>query len=335
MGGYVQLNRELESEDLASSDRNAFTLLSLIAMRARYKEISTDRHGLKVGEAFIGDYARWGFTRGEYRNALKNLVKYNHLKIIDATNKGTTVKLCTPVFNINSEEYNNHQRNQRTTKEQPSSNQQATTKEERYKERKEENTPPTPHGGAEGGGDPSPSVPDGLTEEAEELRQEIVASGKVRKGALSPEAWALILRGCPEFDPGDPGMRTGLMSHVLCMDKKINGPASWFPSKMALVTKGAAPEADPEDYPNFQAWFEEYPKGARHPAFRMWVEMGMESRDLPELLRVLKAQKASEEWEDVTFVKHAKNYLKDRMFDDPLPEKNNGVKLQTRRYSAG
>jgi len=195
---------------------------------------------------------------------------------------------------------------------------------ENEREIREEEIPPTPHGGAEGGGDPSPAVPDCLTEEAEELRQEILASNMVRKGQLEPEAWALILRRCPDFDPADLAMREGLMSHVLCMDKKINGPASWFPNKMGLVTKGAAPEEDPEDYPNFQAWFEEYPKGARHPAFRMWVELGMESRDLPELLRVLKAQKASEEWEDVKFVQDAKNYLRDRLFDEPLPEKNKG-----------
>ncbi len=127
MAGYINMNRELETEELIVSDQKAFCLLALISLRARYRVVNTDPHKLQIGEAFIGDYRRLGFKRQEYRSALDRLVKCNHLEIVRATNKGTIVRLCTPVFSVNSEMQDNHQRTIKATSKQPTSNQPATT----------------------------------------------------------------------------------------------------------------------------------------------------------------------------------------------------------------
>lgn len=57
---------------------NAFTLLSLIASRARYAN-SARLDGLKIGQALIGDWEAAGLTRGQYRAALKRLVAHGYI----------------------------------------------------------------------------------------------------------------------------------------------------------------------------------------------------------------------------------------------------------------
>src|SRR5690606_39906713 len=65
-------NRGERTEQLLAKHRIAFVLLSQIALRARFSdEKSLD--GLTFGQALIGDWARLGFTEGEYRAAKKRL----------------------------------------------------------------------------------------------------------------------------------------------------------------------------------------------------------------------------------------------------------------------
>ena len=75
--GFVMLYRGEEVDDLMRHP-NAFTLLSLIALRARYAN-SARLDGLKIGQALIGDWEATGLTRGQYRAALKRLVAHGYI----------------------------------------------------------------------------------------------------------------------------------------------------------------------------------------------------------------------------------------------------------------
>jgi len=103
-------------------------------------------------------------------------------------------------------------------------------------------------------------------------------------------------------------------------------------------TRAQLKEEQYEAYPNFQAWWKAYPnrKGIRK-AFESWVKQGLEFRDQEPLFKVLSAQKKDPQWvkDDGQYIPMGSTYLNDELYDDPLPEKNKGVKLQTRRYSAG
>lgn len=137
---FFKVKRSKATEELLK-DRNAWTLLSLIAYRAR-RTNEFNIHNLDPGEALIGDFKSCGLTtRQEYREALKRLVNWKFVTI-RTTNKGTIVKLINSnIFDINIEE-NNQQDNHRTTIKQPSNNHPATTNknEKNDKNEKKERT---------------------------------------------------------------------------------------------------------------------------------------------------------------------------------------------------
>ena len=72
IGGFLKLVRGRDAEDLFR-DPLAYTLLSLIAYRARRSE-GLGVHGLEPGEALIGDHESVGMTRKQYRVRLNRLV---------------------------------------------------------------------------------------------------------------------------------------------------------------------------------------------------------------------------------------------------------------------
>src|SRR5438874_12837877 len=98
--GFLKLMRSPESLELLHSDPLAFTLLTVIAQRARWRT-AFDVRGLNFGEALIGDYKEMGLSRQQYRTRLDRLVKCGFVTI-RATPKGTIAKLTsTAVFDIN------------------------------------------------------------------------------------------------------------------------------------------------------------------------------------------------------------------------------------------
>lgn len=116
MAGHLKLNRGEMTEDLLSRP-NEFTLLSIIAYRARRK--SSTVAGLKPNQALIGDYASYGMTRAAYRYALNNLKKYN-LITTQITNRGTIATLLnTEVYDINAETTTNEVASQQPTARPP------------------------------------------------------------------------------------------------------------------------------------------------------------------------------------------------------------------------
>ncbi len=128
-----------ESDFLQKHHPNAFLLLCHVAKRAR--RYSGDPDGLKIGEAFIGDYKDAGIeSEMKYRTAKKILIQRQHLLFIEScrtrkkattgtTTKGTKVKLLkSGVWDIN-EETDNDLRNERVTTEQRPDNDEQEVKE--------------------------------------------------------------------------------------------------------------------------------------------------------------------------------------------------------------
>jgi len=128
---YVKFMRSEATEELLKHP-SSFTLLALIAYRARREVPVFNPYAMQVGEAMLGDSAAVGLSRQEFRTALANLQKWG-LITTRATNKGTIAKLSNKsIYDINSptiqpptQPDNNHQPNQTST----------TNKNERIKER--------------------------------------------------------------------------------------------------------------------------------------------------------------------------------------------------------
>lgn len=86
-------------------DANAFTLLALIAFRAK-RTNGLSVHNLQPGEALIGDFENCGLTEQKYRSAKNRLRSYG-LATFKSTNKGTIARLVnTNVFDVNITEAN-------------------------------------------------------------------------------------------------------------------------------------------------------------------------------------------------------------------------------------
>jgi len=133
--GFIKLNRTTETLELLK-DPNAFTLLTVIALRARRTD-AFNTHNLKPGEALLGDHASYGLTRQQYRSARRRLDRWG-LAAFKPTVGGTVARLLhDQVYDVNMlprQPSDNHE----TTVPQPRGNRRATTNK---KEKKEKNYP--------------------------------------------------------------------------------------------------------------------------------------------------------------------------------------------------
>jgi hypothetical protein len=119
-GGWVALWRSPEFFEMLEKYPNAFLLLTLISMRARYSS-SSSLDELRPGEALIGDYTACGLTEQKYRTAKAQLAKWR-FATFRATTKGTVAKLLpNPIY---EHEYkpSNEQGNGQPTDEQRTAN---------------------------------------------------------------------------------------------------------------------------------------------------------------------------------------------------------------------
>jgi len=115
--------RSDEANELVANSTMALVLAYIIAIRAKQGE-SFSVNGLQPGEAMIGDHAKCGMTRQQYRTAVAQLSKWG-FATFRTTNKGTIAKLSdTRLFDTI-----NNMNNQQTTSIQPSTNHQTTTKQ--------------------------------------------------------------------------------------------------------------------------------------------------------------------------------------------------------------
>lgn len=96
---FIKLKRSTIVLELVRNP-NAFTLLTVIAQRAR-RTNGFNVKGLKVGEALIGDCRNYGMTQREYRTARQKLADWG-FATFKATNKGTIAKLADErIYDIN------------------------------------------------------------------------------------------------------------------------------------------------------------------------------------------------------------------------------------------
>lgn len=125
---FLKLMVSGATDELASYDHTAFILLYWIARRARYHD-GFSIHGLKPGQAMIGDYKRMGLTEQKYRGAKQRLENYG-FATFKATTRGTVATLTdTAVYDL-LRSGGNGQGNTRATDGQRSSNGRATTNTE-------------------------------------------------------------------------------------------------------------------------------------------------------------------------------------------------------------
>lgn len=97
--GYIKLRHSNATRELLK-DLNAFIVLTVIALRAkRTNDFSI--HGLRIGQALIGDYESYGLSRQQYRSAKDRLKRYG-LAGFRATNEGTIATLLNSlIYDIN------------------------------------------------------------------------------------------------------------------------------------------------------------------------------------------------------------------------------------------
>jgi hypothetical protein len=97
---WIKLIRSYEVQQLLR-DPLAFTLLTVIALRARWRRSGFDVQGLQLGEALIGDYSSYGMSRRQYRTRLERLEKWG-LITTRRTRHGTIARLVSSsIFDIN------------------------------------------------------------------------------------------------------------------------------------------------------------------------------------------------------------------------------------------
>jgi len=132
--GFIQLKRGSATWELLA-DGSAFLLLTAIALRARRTD-GFNRHGLKVGQALIGDCKAYGLSPRQYRSAKARLQRYG---LIDfkTTNSGTIATLRdNSIYDIN-EDRARQAKDKPTTTDRQTTDGQATTNKNEKKERKE------------------------------------------------------------------------------------------------------------------------------------------------------------------------------------------------------
>jgi hypothetical protein len=130
--GWLKLMRTDAILDLIERSPLAFTLATIIALRAKFSPGHDPITNLDQGEAFLGDFKRCGMSRQQYRTAQKVLEKCG-LATFKSTSKGTIAKLVDirlfDVLNVTA--------TNKATSSQPAANQRPTTnKKVRRKEGK-------------------------------------------------------------------------------------------------------------------------------------------------------------------------------------------------------
>lgn len=145
----MKLMRSEATESLMKKPA-AFLLMSVIAYRAkRTDDFNID--GLKIGEAFIGDYRNFNLTEAAYRNAKEQLVRHGLIST-RATNKGTIATvLNSEIYDLNIFD-NDKQSDTLTTGKQRANNEQSsgqTTTNKNKEIKNKDILPPNPQGGTD------------------------------------------------------------------------------------------------------------------------------------------------------------------------------------------
>lgn len=133
--GWFKASRHPDAMELIKANHWAFILSYVIASRARWRD-GFNRHGLEIGEAYLGDYQNYGMTEQTYRSAKKFLQKWGFAEF-RTTNRGTIGRLTdSRLFETISSSINEQNYRQTPDKETPQSttNQEPRAESERPKD---------------------------------------------------------------------------------------------------------------------------------------------------------------------------------------------------------
>lgn len=121
--------------DLIRIRPTAFTLLALIAQRARWSEDEINLYGLEVGQALIGDHSSYGVSERIYRTD-KQYLTASGIATFQGTNRGTIATLLDDsIFNIN---FGDERRANRQQSDDPTVIPETTNKEYKNTRRERE-----------------------------------------------------------------------------------------------------------------------------------------------------------------------------------------------------
>jgi hypothetical protein len=113
--GWFKAIRSDKALDIILTYQPAFVLLYIIASRARWSS-EPSVNGLTQGQAFLGDFRRYGMTEKQYRTAKQKLEKW-HFAAFKGANKGTTATLLDrSIFDIYPPEKGEQKGGQRADK---------------------------------------------------------------------------------------------------------------------------------------------------------------------------------------------------------------------------
>lgn len=126
--GWFKTTRGEAPWELLTAFPMAYLLACVIAHRARWSD-GFNRHGLALGEAFLGDYGAFGMTQQQYRTAKAQLEKHG-FATFKSTNKGTIGKLIDTRLFSTSLNAGNEQNNEQPTSSQRAGNERVTTNKE-------------------------------------------------------------------------------------------------------------------------------------------------------------------------------------------------------------
>jgi len=134
--GWVKMSRTEDLFELIAAHPNAFRLASIMAIRSRWKD-GHNRHELRKGECFLGDYENCGMSSREYRTA-KDYLARRGFATFKTTNKGTIGRLLdNRLFTVVSEDgkdvmdnQNDRQNDRQPTNDRLTADTQPTTNED-------------------------------------------------------------------------------------------------------------------------------------------------------------------------------------------------------------
>jgi hypothetical protein len=212
--GFIKLQRS-ETTDELLEDPVAFHLLSIIAYRARFTD-APNLHGLRFGQALIGDCQKYGMTRSEYRAAKNRLSKWK-LATFQGGPQGTIATLTdNRVFSLRDERgvrksnhLHGHQHDHQfsevdfgeTTNEEPASDLPTATNTEGEKDKKGKHvcSPAGEHGlrALEDMEKDYPDIDCGMLATAHHQTEADLKAGKV---ICSPERYCIALARKCEAD---------------------------------------------------------------------------------------------------------------------------------------
>ena len=288
--GWIKAKRNYDqAQALMSKSRNASCLLYLIALRA-WRGPGINQHGCGVGEGFVGDYEKWGFTQKEYRVAKTNLEQFGFASF-RATNRGTIARLLTAdIFDINIEMdvterpiQGRARGEQRASRGRAEGEQGATNKKSRSEEAKKfPNQKINSNNNAANAGVVGAVPP---SEDSGEEGEAAAAEGEAETGAEAyspiPETTPEITEGATPEGPEDTAL-TDLIDNADTPDQKAATLAAELPLFVRRVAKlSQRPTFTADTLQGALEWFQRNPEHEWYDVLAICILGAKNAREVP------------------------------------------------------